>query len=177
MIPRSVRPLSSLFKIAALASAVACVPIVHAQTSADFKVYRGTQVPPEVERIYEKGLKFLTSFQNDLVFDRDFQPQVFIIRRRMMDAYAISSAGKSPLFESPNRRYNPLWNTTTTNSFLGRASPAGFTSPTLKRPDSFASIGPERTRSRRLPQWALLKWVKALLQDSFGWMPSLLIPI
>lgn len=34
-----------------------------AQTT-DFQVYRGTQVPPEVERIYEKGLKFLVSAQN-----------------------------------------------------------------------------------------------------------------
>ena len=36
---------------------------LQAQTT-DFQVYRGTQVPPEVERIYEKGLKFLTSAQN-----------------------------------------------------------------------------------------------------------------
>ena len=37
--------------------------IVHAQTT-DFQVYRGTQVPPEVERIYEKGLKWLSAAQN-----------------------------------------------------------------------------------------------------------------
>lgn len=36
-----------------------------APTSAmDYQVYRGTQVPPEVERMYEKGLKFLVSSQN-----------------------------------------------------------------------------------------------------------------
>lgn len=35
-----------------------------ATSVTDFKVYRGTQVPPEVERIYEKGLKFLVSAQN-----------------------------------------------------------------------------------------------------------------
>jgi hypothetical protein len=35
-----------------------------AGNTTDFKVYRGTQVPPEVERLYEKGLKFLVSSQN-----------------------------------------------------------------------------------------------------------------
>ena len=29
----------------------------------DLKVYRGTQVPPEVERIYERGLQFLVKSQ------------------------------------------------------------------------------------------------------------------
>ena len=37
--------------------------MVLAQTT-DFQVYRGTQVPPEVERIYEKGLKYLVASQN-----------------------------------------------------------------------------------------------------------------
>ncbi len=31
----------------------------------DFQVYRGTQVSPEVERIYEKGLRFLARAQSD----------------------------------------------------------------------------------------------------------------
>ena len=38
-------------------------PLARAQTT-DFQVYRGTQVPPEVERIYEKGLKWLVTAQN-----------------------------------------------------------------------------------------------------------------
>ncbi len=52
-------------KIVAGALSLGCfAPVnVRAQT-ADFQVYRGTQVPPEVERIYEKGLKFLTTAQN-----------------------------------------------------------------------------------------------------------------
>jgi prenyltransferase beta subunit len=37
---------------------------VPASSTMDFQVYRGTQVPPEVERLYEKGLKFLVSAQN-----------------------------------------------------------------------------------------------------------------
>ena len=48
---------------AALASILACAPVLSAQT-ADLQVYRGTQVPPEVERLYEKGLKFLVAIQN-----------------------------------------------------------------------------------------------------------------
>src|SRR5689334_3292178 len=32
-----------------------------ASAATDFQVYRGTQVPPEVERIYERGLKFLST--------------------------------------------------------------------------------------------------------------------
>ena len=35
-----------------------------ASSTMDFQVYRGTQVSPEVERLYEKGLKFLVSAQN-----------------------------------------------------------------------------------------------------------------
>jgi hypothetical protein len=31
----------------------------------DLNVYRGTQVPPEVERIYERGLQYLVSAQNE----------------------------------------------------------------------------------------------------------------
>jgi len=31
----------------------------------DLNVYRGTQVPPQVERIYERGLQFLTAAQNE----------------------------------------------------------------------------------------------------------------
>src|SRR6187397_2897527 len=34
-----------------------------ASAAMDYQVYRGTQVPPEVERLYEKGLKFLVSVQ------------------------------------------------------------------------------------------------------------------
>src|SRR5829696_968451 len=37
---------------------------VPAGSTMDFQVYRGTQVSPEVERLYEKGLKFLVSSQN-----------------------------------------------------------------------------------------------------------------
>ena len=37
--------------------------MLHAQTT-DSQVYHGTQVPSEVERIYEKGLRFLVSSQN-----------------------------------------------------------------------------------------------------------------
>ena len=48
---------------AALATIVVTSPVLCAQTT-DFQVYRGTQVPPEVERIYEKGLKYLTAAQN-----------------------------------------------------------------------------------------------------------------
>lgn len=33
-------------------------------TGTDYQVYRGTQVPPEVERIYERGLKYLSTSQN-----------------------------------------------------------------------------------------------------------------
>ncbi len=40
------------------------VPVPAATSAMDYQVYRGTQVPPEVERIYEKGLKFLVSAQN-----------------------------------------------------------------------------------------------------------------
>ncbi len=54
---------------AALAAFCAAVPVVAQQppaatSGADFQVYRGTQVPPEVERIYEKGLRFLIASQN-----------------------------------------------------------------------------------------------------------------
>lgn len=53
-----------LGKIAACTLAVIFTTVTaHAQTT-DFQVYRGTQVPPEVERIYEKGLKFLVAAQN-----------------------------------------------------------------------------------------------------------------
>jgi hypothetical protein len=41
---------------------IATPPLLLAQTT-DFQVYRGTQVPPEVERIYEKGLKWLVAAQ------------------------------------------------------------------------------------------------------------------
>ena len=36
-----------------------------ADAAKDFQVYRGTQVPPEVEKIYEKGLRYLMRAQND----------------------------------------------------------------------------------------------------------------
>lgn len=36
-----------------------------ADAAKDFQVYRGTQVPPEVEKIYEKGLRYLLRAQND----------------------------------------------------------------------------------------------------------------
>jgi hypothetical protein len=57
-------------KIQLLPLAALCVcalqPLAAQQPSAttDFQVYRGTQVPPEVERIYERGLKFLVGSQN-----------------------------------------------------------------------------------------------------------------
>ena len=34
-------------------------------TAQDLNVYRGTQVPPQVERIYERGLQFLVAAQNE----------------------------------------------------------------------------------------------------------------
>jgi hypothetical protein len=40
-------------------------PSASAEAVKDFQVYRGTQVSPEVERIYEKGLRFLLRAQND----------------------------------------------------------------------------------------------------------------
>ena len=56
---------NSLPMFAALFACAFC-PVLRAQQPAttDFQVYRGTQVPPEVERIYEKGLKFLVAAQN-----------------------------------------------------------------------------------------------------------------
>jgi len=51
------------FTVAACALVFVAPAAVRAQT-ADFQVYRGTQVPPEVERIYEKGLKFLVAAQS-----------------------------------------------------------------------------------------------------------------
>lgn len=61
-------------RILPLAASCACAlvplqaqqPAQPAQPSAvtDFQVYRGTQVPPEVERIYERGLKYLVGAQN-----------------------------------------------------------------------------------------------------------------
>ena len=42
------------------------------ESAKDFQVYRGTQVSPEVERIYEKGLRYLVRSQND---DGSFQGQ------------------------------------------------------------------------------------------------------
>ncbi len=42
----------------------ALLPLSVVGQTVDFQVYRGTQVPPEVERIYEKGLKFLVGAQN-----------------------------------------------------------------------------------------------------------------
>ena len=51
----------------ALAAVCALAPL-HAADPAtaatDFQVYPGTQVPPEVERVYERGLKFLVASQN-----------------------------------------------------------------------------------------------------------------
>ena len=41
------------------------VPAANADAIKDFQVYRGTQVTPEVERIYEKGLRYLMRAQND----------------------------------------------------------------------------------------------------------------
>ncbi len=55
--------LRSKFAACALPLLFVAPGIVRAQTT-DFQVYRGTQVPPEVERIYEKGLKFLSTTQN-----------------------------------------------------------------------------------------------------------------
>lgn len=50
-------------RIAVAAVALAVAPGVRAQTT-DYQVYRGTQVSPEVERMYEKGLKYLVAAQN-----------------------------------------------------------------------------------------------------------------
>lgn len=44
--------------------ALALLPAL-ALRAQDLNVYRGTQVPPQVERIYERGLHFLVSAQND----------------------------------------------------------------------------------------------------------------
>lgn len=48
---------------------LSALPLVAQNPTADavkdFQVYRGTQVSPEVERIYEKGLRYLLRAQND----------------------------------------------------------------------------------------------------------------
>ncbi|MHA3772358.1 prenyltransferase/squalene oxidase repeat-containing protein [Verrucomicrobiota bacterium sgz303538] len=44
-----------------LALLVACSQL----SAQDLNVYRGTQVPPQVERIYERGLQFLVASQNE----------------------------------------------------------------------------------------------------------------
>ncbi len=43
----------------------ACALLPQLAAAEELNVYRGAQVPPEVERIYEKGLKFLVEAQND----------------------------------------------------------------------------------------------------------------
>ena len=40
-------------------------PAPSAEAVKDYQVYRGTQVSPEVEKIYEKGLRYLLRAQND----------------------------------------------------------------------------------------------------------------
>ncbi|MDQ3623206.1 MAG: terpene cyclase/mutase family protein [Verrucomicrobiota bacterium] len=44
---------------------LALLPLALPLRAQDFSVYRGTQVPPEVERIYERGLQFLAASQNE----------------------------------------------------------------------------------------------------------------
>ena len=63
MIASRSRDFATWLRRAALPVFVATAPVLCAQTT-DFQVYRGTQVPPEVERIYEKGLKYLSTAQN-----------------------------------------------------------------------------------------------------------------
>ena len=55
----------TLAAVAVLPVSAQTPPPPSADAAKDFQVYRGTQVPPEVERIYEKGLRFLLRSQND----------------------------------------------------------------------------------------------------------------
>ena len=63
MIASRSRDFATWLRRAALPVFVATAPVLCAQTT-DFQVYRGIQVSPEVERIYEKGLKYLSTAQN-----------------------------------------------------------------------------------------------------------------
>jgi hypothetical protein len=45
--------------------AIAAASVCGSARSQDIAVYRGAQVPPEVERIYERGLSFLTTAQTE----------------------------------------------------------------------------------------------------------------
>ncbi len=62
----------------------------------DLKVYRGTQVPPEVERIYTKGLRFLVQNQNeDGSFPGNYGNEPAIVALGMM---AMLAHGEDPNF-------------------------------------------------------------------------------
>lgn len=43
----------------------ALLAVITSSFAQDLNVYRGTQVPPQVEKIYERGLQFLAAAQND----------------------------------------------------------------------------------------------------------------
>ena len=48
------------------AAVISCAALLAGRLAAqDLNVYRGTQVPPQVERIYERGLRFLVATQNE----------------------------------------------------------------------------------------------------------------
>jgi hypothetical protein len=44
---------------------IACAGLALTAQAQDLNVYRGTQVPPQVEKIYERGLQFLAAAQNE----------------------------------------------------------------------------------------------------------------
>ena len=71
-----------------LAAIIAATPVLRAQTT-DFQVYRGTQVPPEVERIYEKGLKYLVTAQNaDGTFPGQYGTEPAVVGMALMSFLA-----------------------------------------------------------------------------------------
>jgi hypothetical protein len=60
----SLRSLSGLGRSMVWTALLAMVPTIRG-LAQDTNLYRGTQVPPEVERIYSKGLKWLVANQTD----------------------------------------------------------------------------------------------------------------
>jgi prenyltransferase beta subunit len=56
---------SSLFVHISIAIAILIGLSARSAHAQDLNVYRGTQVPPEVERIYERGLQFLVATQTE----------------------------------------------------------------------------------------------------------------
>ena len=73
---------------AVLVAIGAATPVLRAQTT-DFQVYRGTQVPPEVERIYEKGLKYLVAAQNaDGTFPGQYGTEPAVVGMALMSFLA-----------------------------------------------------------------------------------------